>query len=174
LMYDVFVVKFELRDRYGDVGHHLLVQDAPSLIQKYVKLIHCWSLFEFLYISEKCMCSPRPKCGVLVFEGKPPQNRRREHTQHLTHPTRTTHNTQHTTYTTHNTQHTTHSTHNTQHTTHNTQHTTHYIYTITSTTSTDCSSSVPVRQVYNKHIINIHGADLPPKKWLCLFLRCAC
>jgi hypothetical protein len=45
----------ELRDRYGDVGHHLLVQDAPSFIQKYLILIHVWSCVAFVYISETCM-----------------------------------------------------------------------------------------------------------------------
>jgi hypothetical protein len=52
---DVFFVKFELRDRYGDVGHHLLIQDAPSFIQKYLSLIHVGSLFAFVNISEKSM-----------------------------------------------------------------------------------------------------------------------
>jgi hypothetical protein len=48
LMSDVCFVNFELRDRHGDVGHHLLVQDAHSFIQKYMMLIHACSLF--------CMC----------------------------------------------------------------------------------------------------------------------
>ena len=52
VMSDVFV-NFELRDRYGDVGHHLLVQDAPSFIQKYMIVIHVWLLVAFVYISEK-------------------------------------------------------------------------------------------------------------------------
>jgi hypothetical protein len=51
----VVVVNFELRDRSGDVGHHLLVQDAPSCIQEYMSLIHLNLLFAFVYISEKCM-----------------------------------------------------------------------------------------------------------------------
>jgi hypothetical protein len=38
LMSNVFFVNFELRDRYADVGHHLLFQDAPSFIQKYAIL----------------------------------------------------------------------------------------------------------------------------------------
>jgi hypothetical protein len=46
-------VNFELRDHSGDVGHHLLVQDAPSFIHKYMILIHWWSVFAFVYISEK-------------------------------------------------------------------------------------------------------------------------
>jgi hypothetical protein len=54
-MSDVFFVDFEFRDSSGDVGHHLLVQDAPSFIQKYMMLIYCWSVFAFVYISEKCM-----------------------------------------------------------------------------------------------------------------------
>jgi hypothetical protein len=40
LMSDMFSVNFELRDRYGDVGHHLLVQDAPSFIQNYLIFIN--------------------------------------------------------------------------------------------------------------------------------------
>jgi hypothetical protein len=55
LMSDVFFVIFELRDRYGDVGHHLLVQDALSFIQKYMSLINFWSIFAFVYISYKRM-----------------------------------------------------------------------------------------------------------------------
>jgi hypothetical protein len=39
LMSDVFFVNFELRDRYGDVEHHPLVQDEPSFIQKYTTMI---------------------------------------------------------------------------------------------------------------------------------------
>jgi hypothetical protein len=53
-MSDVFFVKFELRDRYGDIGHHLLVQDAPSFIQKYKMLIHVRCFFVFVNISEMC------------------------------------------------------------------------------------------------------------------------
>ena len=54
-MSDQLFVNFELRDRYGDVGHHLLVQDAPSFIQAYMIVMHVGSLFAFVYISEKCM-----------------------------------------------------------------------------------------------------------------------
>jgi hypothetical protein len=50
-----FVVDFELRGRYGEVGHHLLAQDAPSFIQKYMMFINVWSLFACVYISETCM-----------------------------------------------------------------------------------------------------------------------
>jgi hypothetical protein len=32
LVFDVLFDHFEFRDRYGDVGHHLLVQDAPIFI----------------------------------------------------------------------------------------------------------------------------------------------
>jgi hypothetical protein len=52
LMSDVLVVNCELRDRYGDVGHHLLFQDAPSFIQKYISLIHVWS--SCIYV-RKCL-----------------------------------------------------------------------------------------------------------------------
>jgi hypothetical protein len=38
LMSDVLFVNFELRGSYSDVGHHLLVRDAPSFIQKYMIL----------------------------------------------------------------------------------------------------------------------------------------
>jgi hypothetical protein len=55
LMSEVFFVNFELRDRYGDVGHRLLVQDAPSFIQKYMSLFYFWFFFAFVYISEKCL-----------------------------------------------------------------------------------------------------------------------
>jgi hypothetical protein len=54
-MSDVFFLNFEFWDRYGDVGHHLLVQDVFSLIQKYISLMNCWLLLAFVYISEKCM-----------------------------------------------------------------------------------------------------------------------
>jgi hypothetical protein len=69
-MSDMLFVNFELRDRYGDVGHHLLVQDAPSFNQKYMILIDYLLIFAFVYISDKCIFSlismfwPFP--GVLV------------------------------------------------------------------------------------------------------------
>jgi hypothetical protein len=52
---DVFFVNFKFRDRYGDVGHHLLVQDAPSFIQKSMILTNVWSHHTFVYISDKCI-----------------------------------------------------------------------------------------------------------------------
>jgi hypothetical protein len=54
-MSDGFCVNLELRDRYCDVGHHLLVQDAPSFIQKYTIVIFLGSLLAFVYVSDKCM-----------------------------------------------------------------------------------------------------------------------
>jgi hypothetical protein len=54
-MSDVFFVNFELRDRYGDVGHHLLVQDAPSFFQKCMVLIHVWS-FLHLHTFQNSAC----------------------------------------------------------------------------------------------------------------------
>jgi hypothetical protein len=51
LMSDLLFVNYELRYGNGDVGHHLLVQDAPSFIQKYLMLIHSWSLVAFVYMS---------------------------------------------------------------------------------------------------------------------------
>jgi hypothetical protein len=53
-MSDVFFVNLELRDRYGDVGHHLPVQDAPSFIQKYMKLIRFWSLHLYTFQERSC------------------------------------------------------------------------------------------------------------------------
>jgi hypothetical protein len=35
----------EVRDHYSDVGYHLLVQDAPGLIHKYMMLIHVAHFF---------------------------------------------------------------------------------------------------------------------------------
>jgi hypothetical protein len=46
---------FELRDHYGDVGHHLLVQDAASLIQKYIILIDfCSFMHLFTFRTSAC------------------------------------------------------------------------------------------------------------------------
>jgi hypothetical protein len=55
LMSDVFFDDFELRDRYGDVGHHLLVQDAPSFMQKSMILIYVCS-FLHVYAFQKSAC----------------------------------------------------------------------------------------------------------------------
>jgi hypothetical protein len=49
----VFVM-FEFPDHYGDVGHHLLVQDAPSFIEKFMMSMQFWSQVVFVYISKKC------------------------------------------------------------------------------------------------------------------------
>jgi hypothetical protein len=54
LVFDLFFVKFEFRDHYGDVGHHLLVQDAPSFIEKFMMSMQFWSQVVFVYISKKC------------------------------------------------------------------------------------------------------------------------
>jgi hypothetical protein len=54
LIVDVFVACFEVWDHYCDVGHHVLVQDAPSFFQKSVSLIHVQSLFCFSFKSVSC------------------------------------------------------------------------------------------------------------------------
>jgi hypothetical protein len=63
-MSDVFFVDFEFWDRYGDVGHHLFVQDAPSFIQKYMILINLWSFQNSVCFSLISMFWPFP--GLLV------------------------------------------------------------------------------------------------------------
>jgi hypothetical protein len=50
-----FFCRFRAPDRYGDVGHHLLVQDAPSFIQKYISLIFVWSCFH-VYTFQRSAC----------------------------------------------------------------------------------------------------------------------
>jgi hypothetical protein len=55
LVFGTYLVNFELRDRHGDVGHNLLVRDAPSFNQKsdfdplLVNLLH-------LYAFQKSWC----------------------------------------------------------------------------------------------------------------------
>jgi hypothetical protein len=44
-----FFPNFEFREHCSHVGHHLLVQDARSLIQEYMNLIHLWLLSGFVY-----------------------------------------------------------------------------------------------------------------------------
>jgi hypothetical protein len=63
-VFDMLFDNFELRDRYGDVGHYLLVQEAPGLIQKYLNSIHVWSLFVFAYIQNKCTLNK--KCQFVI------------------------------------------------------------------------------------------------------------
>jgi hypothetical protein len=56
---------FELRNHYGDVGHRLLVQDAPSLIPKYMITMHLWSLL-YLCIFKTLIFTFWPLPGLLV------------------------------------------------------------------------------------------------------------
>jgi hypothetical protein len=73
LMSDLFFGNFEFRDRYGDVGHHLLVQDAPSFIQKHLLLIICWRFFAFVCISDKCTFFIDFHVLALPGSSRPPQ-----------------------------------------------------------------------------------------------------
>jgi hypothetical protein len=69
-VFGTFSVNFELRDHYGDVGHHLLVQDAPSFMQKYMSSIHFRAFVVFVYILKSVnfsLISMRwPFLGLLV------------------------------------------------------------------------------------------------------------
>jgi hypothetical protein len=51
LVFDMFFDNLDVRDHYGDVGHHILVQDAHRFIQKYMISIHGCLFFVFVYIS---------------------------------------------------------------------------------------------------------------------------
>jgi hypothetical protein len=51
LIVDIVVVNFEFREHCSDDGHHVLVQDASSFIQKNLSLIHSRSLVLFLCFS---------------------------------------------------------------------------------------------------------------------------
>jgi hypothetical protein len=54
LFFDEFFDNFGVRDHGGGgVGHDLRVQDAPSLIQKYLNSTHVWALFKFVCISQQ-------------------------------------------------------------------------------------------------------------------------
>jgi hypothetical protein len=62
VMSDVFD-NFELRDCYGDVGHHLLVQDTPSFIQKFTSSTHVGVFVVFAYISTNVSVFGRFPCS---------------------------------------------------------------------------------------------------------------
>jgi hypothetical protein len=62
VMSDVFD-NFELRDCYGDVRHHLLVQDTPSFIQKYTSSTHVGVFVVFAYISTNVSVFGRFPCS---------------------------------------------------------------------------------------------------------------
>jgi hypothetical protein len=51
-----FLFNFELRDYHDEVGHHLLVQDAPNLIKTYVVSIHVLLTTLLLVVSGCCFC----------------------------------------------------------------------------------------------------------------------